>query len=185
MVQRGVEVGIVADTCGHRELDVFLWNQTVAQRINLGTIKSFFQQLEQTMPQRLPGLGAHSKKVIQCRLRTGLRGSLCQPVKAIGQRDLREVNDLIADGDTAAKSLAAAGPAKHCKRQVLNREIAALCIGGCDPAFCKHAVGGVGVVQLLCHARAQAGAIKRSSKIATARVQPADALRILCGKQEI
>ena len=63
--------------------------------------------------------------------------------------------------------------------QVLDREVTVRVIGRIQPAARGRVMGVV-------NSRHTAWAgISRSSKIATARVQPAEAPRILCGKQEM
>ncbi|MDT4838898.1 hypothetical protein FQZ97_726710 [compost metagenome] len=129
------------------------------------------------MAQRLPGGRAEREEIVERGQGSRARAIEREAFHVRARRQRREVEHLVADGHATAKRLGAAGAAEHRIRQVLDRKVAARGVGRSDPA------AGAGVVRVVEFDHVQTDAISASSKIATARVQPAEAPRILCGKQ--
>ncbi|TXT35722.1 MAG: hypothetical protein FD135_4739 [Comamonadaceae bacterium] len=129
------------------------------------------------MAQGRPGALAHGHEGVQRGLGAGQASLLRQALQQAGLAQGGQIQHLVANGHRTAKGLIAGAAAQHGKGQVLDREICAAGVGGFKPAFNQGVVGGVA----LHHGKV----FRRSSKMATARVQPAEAARILCGKHEM
>jgi hypothetical protein len=184
MVDRGVEVGVVADARRQAVAGSGLRHQAGAQLgLLLGT-GGVQQQCEQRMAQAAPGIRAQEhegvQRVLRRHLAMGARHALQQGSPG-GQR--RQIDDLVANGHAAAQRVLVGPVAELGKRQVLDRELG-VAVGRGQPAAGRRVVG---VVERVHHGQAcpYLDAISASSKIATARVQPAEAPRILCGKHEM
>jgi hypothetical protein len=65
-------------------------------------------------------------------------------LKRRGIAECAKIQNLISDPDAAAKRLVAGAAAKYRKRQILDRKVAALGIGGCQPAAARRVVGRIG-----------------------------------------
>jgi hypothetical protein len=183
MVDRGVEIGVVADARRQAKAGSGLRHQAGPQLgLLLGT-GGVQQQCEQRMAQAAPGIRAQEhegvQRVLRRHLAMGARHALQQGSR--GQR--RQVDDLVANGHAAAQRVLVGPVAELGKRKVLDRELG-VAVGRGQPAAGRRVVG---VVERVHHGQAcpYLDAISASSKIATARVQPAEAPRILCGKHEM
>jgi PAS domain-containing protein len=100
---------------------------------------------EQTaMAQGAPGGRTVGQKMVKRGFSRSGQRLRAQATQHAGCARRSHVNDLVANGHAAAKGLVAAGAAKHRQRQVLDRKVAAICVGR------GHPTGGicvVGVVQ--------------------------------------
>ena len=193
MVDGRVKVGVIANPGGHGVFNLTHLDKTASQRVGLRRRCPDFKQGEQTVAKGLPCKWPHRKKFVQRCLRTGPGGEQSQTGQRVAVAQAGQVNDLVANCHAATKGLALCDSAEDGEGQVLNREIAVGCIGRLDPALGGRVVGVVQRGQVDGHVRLflknflinYAAAIRRSSKIATARIQPADAPRILCEKHEM
>ena len=84
---------------------------------------------------------------------------------------------MVPDGDPTTRVRVATFGYEYAERKILKREVAPRRLGAGHPALRRRIMGEVE------HGSGQWLACKAASKMATARVQPADAPRILCGKQ--
>jgi hypothetical protein len=107
-----------------------------------------FQQCEQAVAQRLPGLRAHREKVVQHRLRAGRRSLGSQALQAGAVAHSSEVDELVADRDATAEGFVRTPTAEHRERQVLDREVAAGRVRRGEPTAAR---GVVGVVEWCGH----------------------------------
>jgi hypothetical protein len=183
VVDRGVKVGVVAHLHRQPHLHLALRQQASTERALYQKVGVITEQAMQAVAQRPPGRLAHGHEAIERGLRGGHAGLLGQAVEQAERGQLRQVQHLVANGHTAACGLKARAceARKHAMRQVLQGKVAARRLGRGHPAA---RLGRVREVQLNGGAHALL-VIKASSKIATARVQPAEAPRILCGKHEM
>ncbi len=180
VVDGGVEVGVVTNARGHAVFGFGLRHEARAQRVHARAARAGLEQVEQRVAQRAPGGRAHGQKFIEGVARAGIH-RLCRRARhRVVARNGRQVDHLVANGHASAKRFAGCLASEHAEGQVLDREVGARCVGGFQPA------AGAGVVRVVeFHGVQAAVACNASSKMATARVQPAEAPRILCGKHEM
>ena len=181
VVDGGVEIGVVGHLGRHAVNRPGLRDQAGLHG-GLGVrCRVAGQQCKQGMAQCGPGFGAGGHEGVQAQHRLARhRRCFQRRRREAGQQffavQRSQVKHLVADSDTGSPRQVFAAFGKHGVGQVLDGEVR-VAIGRGQPA----AGGGiVGVVDCV-----HTEAINLSSKIATARVQPADAPRILCGKQEM
>ena len=132
VMDAGVEVRVVADHAGQRELGIGLRHEARGE------------------PRRLPGITAQRARQRRTQ-QTPLRRGPCHQVTQVARGERRkqrgdlgvpgaidrragEIQHLIADGDADAPRLPAAGAAEAPVRQILEREIRVGTVGRFDPA---------------------------------------------------
>ena len=177
VVQRGVEIRVVADLRRQVHLRILQRQQTFAQPRLRGGGRATVQQFKHAVAQRTPGRAASAHEGVEGWRRRELGGVLRGPAQQAAGGQRRQAQCRVADGDRGARRLARGRAADDPQRQVLDREIG-VAVGAIQPT----ARGGVMGVVEPGHVEEP---ISASSKIATARVQPAEAPRILCGKHEM
>ena len=119
MVNAGKKVGVVANTCRQMQGAGFRGVEAGLDLCLRGGADS--QQLGETLAQRTTRLAAKGEECIE----TGTGGRLRCTLSLAGEeatRDRRaEIEDMVTDGDTAARSIRAA--TEDAEREILNREI--------------------------------------------------------------
>ena len=132
VMNRRVEIGVVADLRRQRILRVALRHQTAAQRCLQR------RSLAQPVEQRAAHGAANRRPKLHQRIERGLRAGADSlrrlPIENRKSGERREIDDLIPDRHAAAKLLRGIGAAEHCEGQVLNGEIAADPVGRIEPA---------------------------------------------------
>ena len=139
---RGEEIRKIADLRRHRQFCFIDWREMpLDAAAPLASPALLAQQARERETQCRPGRGATFHQGIKLGRRTG-RGSMCGlAVHEIG--DGRNVEHGLPDGNADPRRRAAAAPAEHAVRQVLNREIAIGRVGGGDEAFERRIVSFV------------------------------------------
>ena len=105
VMDRRVEVRVVADANGKHVLNVGLRNHAASDRLDVrrcGGGRALVQKVEECAPQCAPGHAPQGEEVVEHRCGTGLRGLQRQAVKALGSAQGGQVQDLVADGNAAA-----------------------------------------------------------------------------------
>ena len=133
----------VSGSSGQREFGVKLCHQAGAQGVHLRASGAAVQQVEQPVAQRPPGAGAFGKEMVERGFGRCRQGLCTQAVEHTGRLCCSQVDDLVANGHTAAKRRVAAGAPEHRQRQVLDGEVGAGGLGGSHPAGGLRVVGGI------------------------------------------
>ena len=137
VMDRGIEIGVIADARRQRVLRLGLRQQTRCQCRPLCRARS--QDTRQRQAQRRPGLRPGRHEFVQNRMGSGHSRSCGSrshgsDAECTGFQRRCQIQNLIPDRDAATKRLGAAGASELGQRQVLYREIRSGSVGGSDPA---------------------------------------------------
>ena len=141
MVHRGIKVGVVTNLCRHRVFDFGLGHQTALQLRLLGRANA--QAVRQRAPQRAPVARPQRHQRIQPRLGAGMHRQFGFCHQNAGASQRRQVDNLVANGHTAATGFDRIAAPEHRERQVLDRKIAARLVRRSEPAAQRRIVGFV------------------------------------------
>ncbi len=142
VVDAGKEVGVVADR--GRTLEAAIGGaveEPGAQTLDpVAVLTVGIENLREAMAQRHAGLASEREQRVQRRAGSGLRGLRGKAGEEAELQRRREIEDVVADGDAAARR--AARRREHAERQVLDREVGML-VRRDDPAASLGAVRGI------------------------------------------
>ena len=123
MVNRGVEIGEVADGRGKRVFRQRLGHEAAFEGGLV--LRSLEQPVEHGVAKRTPGGGPELHQPVELRAGAGGHRGASRLVEPEGDgAEKAQVQHLIPDRDAAAKRLSGPSPAKHGERQILKRKAA-------------------------------------------------------------
>jgi hypothetical protein len=137
-MDRRIEIGVVADRRRQCELRLRLRDQCTAQ-LRL-VRRGLPQRTRQRETQRRPRRRSHRHERIERRCDARLRRARGDAVEHAGRVRRTQVDDLVADRDSAAQRLARPRAAEHAERKILQRKITVRPIRRFEPARVRRIV---------------------------------------------